>query len=39
MIESREDYNSQYKYSVDNPKEYWQEYSKNFVWKNSPSNK
>ena len=36
MIESREDYNSQYKYSVDNPKEYWQEYSKNFVWKNSP---
>ena len=36
MIESREVYNSQYKYSVDNPKEYWQEYSKNFVWKNSP---
>ena len=36
MIESREDYNSQYKYSVDNPKKYWQEYSKNFVWKNSP---
>ena len=36
MIESREDYNTQYKYSVDNPKEYWQEYSKNFVWKNSP---
>ena len=36
MIESREDYNSQYKYSVDNPKEYWQEYSKNFIWKNSP---
>ena len=36
MIESREDYNSQYKYSVDNPKKYWQEYSKNFIWKNSP---
>ena len=36
MIENREDYNSQYKYSVDNPKKYWQEYSKNFIWKNSP---
>ena len=36
MIESREDYNSQYKYSVDNPKKYWQEYSKNFIWKNTP---
>ena len=36
MIESREDYNNQYKYSVDNPEKYWQEYSKNFIWKNSP---
>ena len=36
MIKSREDYNNQYKYSVDNPEKYWQEYSKNFIWKNSP---
>ena len=36
MIKSREGYNNQYKYSVDNPKKYWQEYSKNFIWKNSP---
>ena len=36
MINSREDYNNQYKYSVDNPEKYWQEYSKNFIWKNSP---
>ena len=36
MIKSREDYNNQYKYSIDNPEKYWQEYSKNFIWKNSP---
>ena len=36
MIKSKEDYNNQYKYSVDNPEKYWQEYSKNFIWKNSP---
>ena len=36
MIKSREGYNNQYKYSVDNPEKYWQEYSKNFIWKNSP---
>tara|TARA_B100001057_G_scaffold85312_1_gene81160 strand:- start:44082 stop:45974 length:1893 start_codon:yes stop_codon:yes gene_type:complete len=36
MIESREDYNKHYKHSVDNPRKYWQEYSKNFMWKNSP---
>ena len=36
MIKSREDYNTQYKYSIDNPEKYWQEYSKNFIWKNSP---
>ena len=36
MIKSREDYNNQYKYSADNPEKYWQEYSKKFIWKNSP---
>ena len=36
MIENRQDYNNQYKYSVDNSEKYWQEYSKNFIWKNSP---
>ena len=38
MIKSLSQYKEDYRKSVENPAEFWSEYSKSFLWKKEPSN-